>query len=1014
MDHEKRDFSDLDNQESNPDYAGAIRDGSYNPAELRKREENFGKEGYKRGSLDNITDAENSATSDANWGVNLDEKGGTHSSRGEIAKSKTAFGKARAFLKGKGPAGALVGGLGLTGIIVGAFGSLLVSMGPVHLMQNFMQKFNFPGVSSNVRMPKVFRVTNNINGHKSTSGIINKKFNGMNQNMIDRMAKEGIEVQLSGNKLSNGSFEVSGIKDLKNNKIIEAGEFNSYRATNPDFNARFQTGVSTKFTVMKDKVSSKWRQTFNIKETGIQNAKDGNKELPPEELSETINEKANNIDSDKASISETKVGQELDDNGKPIDIDGSESVIDDIGTTESNYNSTMDELKKASAEANPSAATRAARAIGTLGVIQDICGYAQTANTLSRAGKVLRAVQLAGYAMTFMQVASKMMAGDAGAQEVAQIGTVLMSEITYQKAGKQVRSSAMDSPGVKYALTGSMGGASDATSEYTIGDGTGGLFSGDGALGGVLNWVRSYGDKVCGPMNSSAGTLVSLGISFIPVGGWIAKGVSGGAMVAVNAAKASIVNAFKNMTLKTGISITAQAISSLASVFAPQIAQLLTGKIVGDFTNGIDAGEAISSGFLVAMAMSGMNRGNLALTNDQALAYYDLQTEQIAQEAELDRQKRSPFDPTSPNTFLGSIISKSLPYTSTIVKPANMLSSIGSIAGSSFKSLLPSASAEDKQSFKDFTSKCEDDAIKQLGASADMYCNPITGIPTEYINVSTDEVIEYLANNNQFDSNDEPKDKLKEFQTTCVETSNVYGLDENSDSSWASFFGARSGLDGWKRCTAIDEGNGWTVKDKAFYALYFQDVSLAESLQTWGETETSDSSSSTSAESGSIEDGKKLTDEYYEKIFNPGSEQSKIQNETGYSFSGLPEQCYALSMYYAWKVSGGKAKNPGGHGVNFAPNISAQAGWKLVSKATPGAIFSSSHGNLGAVGGYGHTGIIWGEEGDNYIILDNNYPGHEIYHKDISGGGGIGLRAVPKSSVDGNTGITFAVYEGGN
>ena len=122
--------------------------------------------------------------------------------------------------------------------------------------------------------------------------------------------------------------------------------------------------------------------------------------------------------------------------------------------------------------------------------------------------------------------------------------------------------------------------------------------------------------------------------------------------------------------------------------------------------------------------MAGRQNSGLMPTNKEtALAYSRINSQVLAMEAEVDRLNRSPFDISSANTFLGSIVHKFiLPLsTSSGFTPIN---TIMSLASSSIASLTGSVSA-DGEGTQYMTTFGYCPQLEEIGLTGDIYCNPI-------------------------------------------------------------------------------------------------------------------------------------------------------------------------------------------------------------------------------------------------------------------------------------------------
>ena len=103
------------------------------------------------------------------------------------------------------------------------------------------------------------------------------------------------------------------------------------------------------------------------------------------------------------------------------------------------------------------------------------------------------------------------------------------------------------------------------------------------------------------------------------------------------------------------------AVQQIVAFFTPKIVTMLARDLATDI-GGEDFGNAIVSGTNMYMGQNhqyGVS-GSVA-SRDTLMAYYNQQQEYLAEQARYDRQTRSPFDVSSPNTFLGSLLARSAP-----------------------------------------------------------------------------------------------------------------------------------------------------------------------------------------------------------------------------------------------------------------------------------------------------------------------------------------------------------------
>lgn len=142
--------------------------------------------------------------------------------------------------------------------------------------------------------------------------------------------------------------------------------------------------------------------------------------------------------------------------------------------------------------------------------------------------------------------------------------------------------------------------------------------------------------------------------------------------------------------------------------------------------------------------------GQSGADTDVAYAYNKVTNTVLARQAEADRYNRSPFDISSPNTFLGSIAYSFLPLTTTSNTTSN-ISSLVRKTGSSIASLSGVASAADFTSYS--TGKNPScDRLKDIKASGTNHCSMTTVTDPSILNLSHDDADYHNAIDSSFDA----------------------------------------------------------------------------------------------------------------------------------------------------------------------------------------------------------------------------------------------------------------------
>lgn len=162
---------------------------------------------------------------------------------------------------------------------------------------------------------------------------------------------------------------------------------------------------------------------------------------------------------------------------------------------------------------------------------------------------------------------------------------------------------------------------------------------------------------------------------------------------------------------------------------------------------GIAAGEMLVEGAVNIGKELAKASGATAGSAEATKSYARLTSKILAMDAEIDRMNRNPFDITSKNTFLGSIV-----YNFAIhLKPMSFMSQITSISNtvsSAVLSLLPTASAEDETNrYLGNFGECK--TLGSVGAVGSTTCSEIATFDTSTLEGIYDDpgFINFLNNN---------------------------------------------------------------------------------------------------------------------------------------------------------------------------------------------------------------------------------------------------------------------------
>lgn len=245
------------------------------------------------------------------------------------------------------------------------------------------------------------------------------------------------------------------------------------------------------------------------------------------------------------------------------------------------------------------------------------------------------------------------------------------------------------------------------------------------------------------------------------------------------------------------LAIIVGAITAAFMALLPHIAQWMAKDLISNMA-GEDAAYAINSGFNIYLGRQMQSSSGLPATEEKLMAHWRMQQEVIAEEGAFERSMRSPFDPTSKYTFVGSIVNSLMPIANTWSSPITTVSKMASTVGTASMSLRPTANAEGEAKFE--TSLRRDcPNLSEIGLVGDVFCNPYfvtdtTTIaedpPAVFDKVATDLDKQGINDNFIWDNVDDekhngnpdinPKGELAKWVVSCAARDSQFGqVDSN-------------------------------------------------------------------------------------------------------------------------------------------------------------------------------------------------------------------------------------------
>jgi hypothetical protein len=650
------------------------------------------------------------------------------------------------WFKKKGPL-AFLGAIVLGGAAL-FFGGQSV-LGP-HLSALFTEATDVQFTSYSMRNQRLFKFMMD-GGEQIRQTVFSKKFTIFTPYMKGRLAKNGIEV---GHLGANGVFETGDLLAGKsrvlryNGEIITADVFQAKFAGDATFREAYYKAKRGRVAGFFDDASDWFYRKMGMSRNIFDDYKStGNATTDDQTFKETIAGRVQGTDSDLNTAS-----RQTDDNGTP------DNPADDTTSTVKNG----EDIKTNNTDGG-TPQTKARNLVNSLAgkvsnVGAPVCAALRVANMISITVAANQIFQSANYFMGMMENVSKMMAGEGDGAAINETLNFLTkpttNEVQYtDESGtttKTVTGSPMEASGPKLVLGGII------PTKYEVG-----AYSLDNITNAATTAVIVGGatSVTCSGVQA-ASAIISLAATSIP-GGTLAKFVVGMLAETVGG------------VIMTGI------VAGVVSVLVPTVAKALFTDVFETYT-GVPAGELFAQGAATANFQVAQTSSAYMPASEEQLKTQNRNTAvALAQEAEIDRNNRSPFDVTSKNTFLGSIVAGVLPVissSSTAFQPALMFNRV---VGNAVKQIMPSASAADQGvSYTTTYEECKN----MKGVMCDIYGYPIPASDSSTVEIQPDDpdYERVVMANMDVDENEKmtirDNSELAKFITFCANRESPWGV----------------------------------------------------------------------------------------------------------------------------------------------------------------------------------------------------------------------------------------------
>ena len=704
--------------------------------------------------------------------------GGLYSGNGKTAdrvggKSGKGKKKSRGWLKKGGPIGLVIGLIVGVGGIMG--GSQLFQ--PFSLVAQFQETFNSMQVSANTRSSRFFRLQMESGRVKDpVRGTIFGKTFSITKKQKERLKQQGIEFdeeyEIDGKKTKVLKFD-DGSGDIK---VITAREFDDVYNSNTDFHRAYNAGSMTWRGQIANwfgtRVSA-FLKNNNLTRNMFNDYENKKAQLDGDRLAavkETLEEKTGSIDNEGEKTQDIK--EEEDEDSGSTKHKGEDSDTDSGKLTRGDTNSLKKKMDSISSKFSASA--------------NAVCGISNAVGAITMAVTAAEALQIINLATAYFETADKVKAGYG---EDAPIHELSMTLNEKQKNTNEILESvSMNGDGSSesdYSAT-----TKEVTTEKTAmeAEGVAALYSG-GKVNTSNASVQSFNltssiNKIMGGISSSMAafqtcTIAKLVTSAAEAGNALLDGIGciigivtaetgAGAAVAIEQCGELIVDI--GISIGKGVLISV-AIAGVFSAIAPVLTKAWTRDLISNL-GGEDLGNALTSGG--NMYLGGVHRANggSPATREKYESYAVAQHQVMEDYARYERESLDPFDTTSKYTFMGTLLTQFMNFTSAS-SLMGVISSSSNTVSNSLVALSPTATAYDVATTlpteEEYEKTCP--YLASIGVIGDAYCNPYVMTDMSTINDDPVDVI----------------DKVDEFGGLNKETTSDGNVKIKGDSNLAKY-----------------------------------------------------------------------------------------------------------------------------------------------------------------------------------------------------------------------------------
>lgn len=585
-----------------------------------------------------------------------------------------------------------------------------------------------------------------------------QKYNHLPNKFRRRLAEYGIDVEGTGSNLTLKYHDPSTDEIID----IPADRFADVYQENLDFREAYTNAkrgrVATFFDSVADRIYQKLGLSRNIFNDYRQT---GDAEVDSENYRNTMSDQ---FDGDTTTLSGFR--QESDDDGPRYDDDGNPILETDSGDGINSATSGS----SSGAEAESQATSFLNGVAGQVSRVADgTCAILAVANMISGAVAANEIYQSINYFMGLMENVSKMKAGEGDESAINEVLNTLTTpapaSITdYQDASLTTTSDGQNTVALSETTT-DQAPLEAAGMQLVLAD-----------VPVTASQTTNYSLERVGNVLSSVGLFAGTSLATCAA----AQGVGAAISILSVVLSGGIFNVIGGFVVDTVISATTSiVIGSILSFAIPTIAQVFFTNMF-DQATGVVVGELFTRGASAANTRIGRTGSAQSLSSANATYAYNQSTATIlAEDAELDRHTKSPFDTTNQNTFFGSIAYNLLP-----IAASSQTSSVASLlrtTASSLSSLVGSVSATGAgSSYMTTFGDCP--TLEAIGAVGDIYCNPITTTDLSTIDIEPSDTDYVDAIHDSLDCDAEGNCEIRDntnlayYAAYCAERDSPFGI----------------------------------------------------------------------------------------------------------------------------------------------------------------------------------------------------------------------------------------------